>query len=89
MSQPVYFLVVSWHGREHCSLVYDDLPRWVTGKRARDQGLLYVLRLDTLPAGERWGSASLSQLVARYKLLRAQGKLPASNLAQRRSSEAA
>jgi hypothetical protein len=80
MTEPVYFLVTRRHGEEKFSLCYERIPTAYSGHRARDNGLVYVLRLDTLPEGERWMARPLSELAAQYAWLKVRGRLPASNI---------
>jgi len=80
MPGPIYFVVVNRMGRESCSLYHDWLPAWMTGKNAKELGLLYVLRLDTLPNADHWLAQSLTELTNTYFRLKKAGKLPSSNL---------
>ena len=65
-----YFTVERHMGKERPQLYWDELPR------APIRNLVYVLRLDTLPNGERMTRAQLSALYAVFCRLREQGKLP-------------
>jgi hypothetical protein len=80
MPGPVYFVVVNRMGAEKCALYHDWLPAWMTSKNARELGLSYILRLDTLPNADYWLSQSLTQLTDTYFRLKKDGRLPVSNL---------
>lgn len=79
-SQPVYFVVLNWMGRETCALYHHELPNWMRSKRARELGMAYVLRLDILPNADFWLSMTLKQMTNAYFQLKKAGKLPSSNL---------
>jgi hypothetical protein len=76
----VYFVVLRRAGVEASAIYYDNLPAWMTGKRAAEGGLVYALRLDTLPDADRWTTMSRADLERHYRTLKAAGKLPGSNL---------
>jgi hypothetical protein len=83
MSEPVYFVVTRRAGFEEASLCYERLPTLLAGRRAKDHGLVYALRLDTLPDPEKWLAMSLGELWRTYTFLRDRDKLPTSNIAAR------
>lgn len=80
MTNPVYFVVLNRMGRETCVIYHDELPTWMRSKRARELGMAYALRLDTLPNADFWLSMTLKQMTNAYFQLKKAGKLPSSNL---------
>jgi hypothetical protein len=73
---PLYFVVWRRAGAETPSLYHDHLPGWIHGKHAAARGLVYMLRLDTLPDAERWVAMGLDELWRHYCRLRDKGRLP-------------
>jgi hypothetical protein len=89
MAEAVFFVVSRGPGgNETYAIYHDQLPGWMMGKRAKERGLLYAIRLDTLGRGAELVDLSLQQLVEQYVMLKAAGKLPASNLVPPRKEEA-
>ena len=89
-AEPLFFVIISWQGREYPRLYSGALPEWVTGKHAKLDGLIYALRLDTLADELRWPGENLEQHVETYRRLQAAGQLPVPNLvAPRKKSEGA
>lgn len=70
MAEPVYFVVEARHGRCSPALYYERLPAQFTGRRARDNGLVYAKRVDDQPHLRDRG---LSELYDAWELL---GGLP-------------
>jgi hypothetical protein len=68
--RPAYFVVVlDFFGRETPAIFWDEPPRAI-------RRMVYIVRLDQFPNGERLVKASLPQLFAVYRALKARGKLP-------------
>ena len=81
MGEAVFFVVLKGvRGGEVPAIYYDRLPAWMTGKRAKERGLIYAVRLDKLGRGAELVELSLHQLHEQYVTLKAAGKLPPSNL---------
>jgi len=72
-----YFVIERTATGEQAALYYDDLPRRYLGQKAQWNGLIYKLRLDTLPDASGWLAMSLPQLYEVYEHLRRRNKLPA------------
>ena len=68
--RPTYFVVVKVMGKSYPYIYWDELPRNPI------RNLQYVVRLDTLPNGDRLAAASLKDLFAVYERLKRRGKLP-------------
>ena len=67
-AEPVWFAV------EHAPI--GDVPALYRGHLPKRHDRRYVLRLDTLPAGERWLDKPLAELFAVYIRLRRLSRLP-------------
>jgi hypothetical protein len=65
-----FFVVTRWLGREMPAIYWDELPR------APIHNLVYVVRLDTFPNGDKLVDAPLADLYAVYTMLKRKGKLP-------------
>jgi hypothetical protein len=78
---PTWFLVRQHNGRESPALYFDFLPADLTRKLPRDERpvIIYGLRLDRLPEGERLAAMPLADLYALYQRLKARNKLPPQN----------
>jgi hypothetical protein len=88
MGEAVFFVVLKGvRGGEVPAIYYDRLPAWMTGKRAKERGLIYAVRLDKLGRGAELVELSLHQLHEQYVTLKAAGKLPPSNLVEPRKAE--
>jgi hypothetical protein len=88
MGEAVFFVVLKGvRGGEVPAIYYDRLPAWMTGKRAKERGLIYAIRLDKLGRGAELLELSLHQLHEQYVTLKAAGRLPASNLVEPRKAE--
>lgn len=81
MSEPVYFVVTSRAGLTSAALHHGQLPAWMTGKRAKERGLVYALRLDVLPNAARWLAMSANDLHRVYLTRKTGSTLPPSNIA--------
>lgn len=80
MAEAVYFAVERTPTGERPALYHDHLPRRLSATTAQRDGLIYVVRMDTLPNGARWCAMSLADLYAAYLVARDGGRLPASNV---------
>jgi hypothetical protein len=88
MGEAVFFVVLRGaRGREVPAIYYDRLPAWMTGKHAKERGLIYAIRLDKLSRGAELVELSLKQLLEQYVALKAAGKLPPPNLVEKRKAE--
>jgi hypothetical protein len=76
----VFFVVERHPLGEQAALFYKRLPTRYTGKNAARDGLVYALRLDTLPDAARWLGLPISRLHNTYRRLRDSNTLPAGNL---------
>src|SRR5262249_29873521 len=76
-----YFVITRRAGHESPALYYDRLPDWMLSKRAAAEGLVYALRLDTMPDAAFWLALSLRALAVHYRALASLRKLPPQNLA--------
>jgi hypothetical protein len=69
--RPAYFIVQRINGGGEVPAIYwDELPR------APLRNLIYIQRLDLFPNGAALVRASLNDLYAVYRMLKARGKLP-------------
>ncbi len=76
MTEAIFFVVERRaSGGEEAAIYRDVLPKWLKGPK-----IVYALRLDKLPDGERWAKLPLAQVYAQYCWLRDHGKLPPANL---------
>jgi hypothetical protein len=70
IGRAVYFTVVTYNGREQAAKYWGELPR------SPIRNLVYVLRLDQLPGGDKMALAPLDQLYRTFCAMRERGNLP-------------
>jgi hypothetical protein len=75
VGSPVYFVVERTIAGEQPAIYRDHLPDRLTGKNAKRDGLVYAVRMDTLPHGEKWMAMSLSELYEAFRKAQA-GNIP-------------
>ena len=54
MNEAVYFVVEKVPTGEQAALYHDHLPPRLSGKNAARDGLVYAVRMDTLPNAATW-----------------------------------
>jgi hypothetical protein len=75
-------------GGERASLYHEFLPPRLTGKNSNRDGLIYLVRVDTLPHAAKWLSMSVTELYEEYKIARDKNSLPQSYKPEAKSESA-
>jgi hypothetical protein len=79
---PITFCVERNNGQEAASIIYGPLPERLKAKLDGGQTkLIFACRLDKLPNGEMLRQMPIADLYEQFVRMRAQNKLPPSNLA--------
>lgn len=75
MAEPIFFVVERRAGGEFPAVIRDQLPERLT-RKSEPKLLVYAVRLDKLPDGDRLAELSTAMLYRFYQRHKAAGTLP-------------